>query len=120
MFKSIPNIAITISSLSISMEPLAMKYKHVRTSPFSNSVSPGGAWVVLNFNDNALKQPGDAPSNAEHDVNKLRFKCRQMSACKHSGKPFSTEFISMPLVYVQACWKYSSNRWRKGFGIWFM
>lgn len=28
-----------------------------------------------------------------------------MSACKHSGKPLSTEFISMPFVYVQACCK---------------
>lgn len=109
------------------------------------SVSPGGACVVLNFNDNALftklikgkrfqwailltgkifyisnlKQPGLAPSNAEHVLSKLRFRCKQMSACRHSGNPLSTEFMSMPFVYVQACWKYSSNLCRNGFGIYF-
>lgn len=102
---------------------------------------PGGAWVVLNFSDNALefesvrwllktwkkykklflysylKHPGLAPSKAEHDSNKFRFKCKQMSAWRHSGKPFSTEFMSIPFVYVHACWKYSSSRCRNGFGI---
>lgn len=31
---------------------------------------------------------------------------------------FRTIFMSMPLVYVQACWKYSSNLCLSGFGIW--
>lgn len=66
-----------------------------------------------------LRQPGLAPSNAAQLDNKLRFKCKQMSACKHSGNPFNTEFMSMPFVYVQACWKYSSKRCRSGFGIYF-
>lgn len=65
-----------------------------------------------------LRQPGLAPSNAGHVFSKFRFKCKQMSACRHSGNPFSTEFMSMPFVYVQACWKYSSRRCRSGFGIW--
>lgn len=29
-----------------------------------------------------------------------------------------TMFMSMPLVYVHACWKYSSSRCRRGLGIW--
>lgn len=37
------------------MDPLEMKYNEVSTSPLCTSVSPGGAWVVLNFNDKALK-----------------------------------------------------------------
>lgn len=48
-------MATTKSSLTISMEPLDMKYKEVKTSPLCTNVSPGGAWVVLNFNENALK-----------------------------------------------------------------
>lgn len=32
--------------------------------------------------------------------------------------PSRTIFISMPLVYVQACWKYSSSLCLSGFGIW--
>lgn len=51
----LPNIAITTSSFRISIDPRAIKYKHVSTSPLCTSVSPGGACVVLNFNDNALK-----------------------------------------------------------------
>lgn len=89
----------------------------MRTSPLWTRVSPGGACVVLNFNESARKQPGEAPSNAEQLLSRLRFKCRQMSACRHSGNPFSTEFISIPFVYVHACWKYSSKRCRNGFGI---
>lgn len=53
--KKLPKIAITVSSFIISKEPLAIKYKDVSTSPLCSNVSPGGAWVVLNFNDNALK-----------------------------------------------------------------
>lgn len=80
---------------------------------------PSDAYILMLHNrPSHLKQPGLAPSNAEHVFNKLRFKWRQMSACKHSGNPLSTEFISMPFVYVQACWKYSSKRCRNGFGIW--
>lgn len=26
--------------------------------------------------------------------------------------------MSIPFVYVHACWKYSSRRWRNGLGIW--
>lgn len=48
-------MAITMSSLSISMDPRAMKYNEVNTSPLWRRVSPGGAWVVLNFNESALK-----------------------------------------------------------------
>ena len=50
-----------MSSLSISIEPLDIKYNAVRTSPLCTKVSPGGTCVVLNFMDNALKQPGLAP-----------------------------------------------------------
>lgn len=32
--------------------------------------------------------------------------------------PSRTIFMSMPLVYVQACWKYSSSLCLSGFGIW--
>lgn len=52
----IPRMAITTSSLRISREPLEMKYIEVRTSPLCTNVSPGGAWVVLNFILNALKE----------------------------------------------------------------
>lgn len=48
-------IATTTSSLIISSEPRAMKYSEVNTSPLWTSVSPGGAWVVLNFIDRALE-----------------------------------------------------------------
>ena len=48
------NIAITMSSLRISIEPLEMKNNAVSTSPLWTSVSPGGACVVLNFIDKAL------------------------------------------------------------------
>lgn len=52
--KILPNIAITTSSFNISIEPRAMKYSDVNTSPLCTNVSPGGACVVLNFNDKAL------------------------------------------------------------------
>lgn len=48
-------MAMTTLSLSISMEPRDMKYKDVSTSPWCTRVSPGGACVVRNFNDSALK-----------------------------------------------------------------
>ena len=51
----LPRMAITMSSLRISIEPREMKCSEVRTSPRWTSVSPGGAWVVLNFIDNALR-----------------------------------------------------------------
>ena len=51
----LPKIAITISSLTISIEPRAMKYSETITSPWWTRVSPGGAWVVLNFIESALK-----------------------------------------------------------------
>lgn len=37
------------------MEPRAIKNNEVRTSPLWTKTSPGGACVVLNFNDNALE-----------------------------------------------------------------
>ena len=51
----LPNIANTASSFTISMEPREIKYRDTRTSPWWTRVSPGGAWVVLNFMDKALK-----------------------------------------------------------------
>lgn len=36
------------------MLPRDIKYREVSTSPRWTRVSPGGAWVVLNFKDNAL------------------------------------------------------------------
>jgi hypothetical protein len=62
----------------------------VRTSPQWTRVSPGGAWVVLNFIAKALRQPLLAPRKALQFCSKVWFRCRQMSACKHSGKPFKT------------------------------
>ena len=46
---------MTMSSLTISIEPLAIKYRDTMTSPWCTKVSPGGAWVVLNFIDRALE-----------------------------------------------------------------
>lgn len=85
-----PRIATTMSSLRISMEPLDKKYSAVRTSPQWTRVSPGGAWVVLNFIAKALRQPLLAPRKALQFCSKVWFRCRQMSACKHSGNPFKT------------------------------
>jgi len=56
-----------------------------------------------------LRQPGEAPAKAEQLVSRFLFRCRQMSAWRHSGNPFSTLFMSIPFVYVQACCKYSAN-----------
>ena len=130
----LPKIAITISSLTISIEPRAMKYSETITSPWWTRVSPGGAWVVLNFIESALKcleyifsivynisfrlffkpypkshilskrrfiylrQPEDAPSNAGQLLSKFLFKWTHMSACRQSGNPFSTIFMSIPFV----------------------
>lgn len=55
MFICIPKIAITTSSFIISSEPRAIKYNDVSTSPLCTNVSPGGACVVLNFSESALK-----------------------------------------------------------------
>ena len=127
-----------MSSLTISIEPLAIKYRDTMTSPWCTRVSPGGAWVVLNFIDRALesnnnfdifhnlplnviffviitsyrqdimniylRQPEEAPSNAGQLLSKFLFKWTHMSAWRQSGKPFSTIFMSIPFVYVQACW----------------
>lgn len=51
----LPKIAITMSSFKISIEPRETKYSDVSTSPRCTNVSPGGAWVVLNRSDKALK-----------------------------------------------------------------
>lgn len=72
------------------MEPLEMKYRAVSRSPACTSVSPGGACVVLNFMARARRQPLVAPRNGLQCCSSERFRCRQMSACRHSGKPFST------------------------------
>ena len=39
------------------------------------------------------------------------------STCRQSGNPLRTMFMSIPFVYVQACWKYSSSRCFSGLGI---
>ena len=64
----LPRIAMTMSSFNISIDPLDMKYKASRMSPRCTNVSPGGTCVVLNFIDNALKQPGLAPESIDEDV----------------------------------------------------
>lgn len=63
LIRHLPNIAMTTSSFNISIEPRAIKYRYVRTSPLCSSVSPGGAWVVLNFNESALKKKGKGNHN---------------------------------------------------------
>lgn len=60
------------------------------TSPAWTKVSPGGAWVVLNFTARARKHPLVEPLKALQFCSRLRFRCRQISACKHSGNPLST------------------------------
>ena len=86
----LPNIANTASSFTISMDPREMKYRDTRTSPWWTRVSPGGAWVVLNFMDKALKhytsiikvvkvntclrQPDEAPWKAGQLLSKFLFK----------------------------------------------
>ena len=64
----IPNMATTMSSLRISMEPLDTKYNAVNMSPRCTRVSPGGTWVVLNFMERARKQPGLAPMVQEKNI----------------------------------------------------
>lgn len=120
--KSLNSPSTTIlPALWISMDPLAMKYNEVSTSPRWTRISPGGAWVVLNLRENALqvqvlvhfpyclawtqthrRQPGLASEKAAHVVSSFLFKCRQMSACRHSGNPLSSEFMSMPFVSERA------------------
>ena len=51
-----------------------------------------------------LRHPDEAPSNAGQLLSKFLFKWTQISAWRQSGNPFSTIFISIPFVYVQACW----------------
>lgn len=83
-------MATTMSSFRISIDPRARKYKAVSTSPQCTNVSPGGAWVVLNRIAKARKHPLLAPLNALQSCSKDWFRCRQISAWRHSGKPFST------------------------------
>ncbi len=94
---NILRIATTLSSFNISIEPREMKYNDVNISPRCVMISPGGAWVVLNFIENVRKQPSLASLNAEQFLSNWLFKWRQISACKHSGKPLSTIFMSIPL-----------------------
>lgn len=81
----IPRIATTVSSFSISKVPRAIKKRETRTSPLWTRVSPGGAWVVLNFMDKALKHPGDA--SVTHDIHHQTW-IKVMSYCL-SGEIFS-------------------------------
>ena len=46
-----------------------------------------------------------------------RLRMRGFSTCRQSGNPLRTMFMSIPFVYVQACWKYSSSRCFSGLGI---
>lgn len=55
-------------------------------------------------------------SNGRHN-NKLNI-LRQLKTHWYTHTSSRTMFMSMPLVYVQACWKYSSSRCLSGFGIW--
>ncbi|KAG7272661.1 hypothetical protein CRUP_008489 [Coryphaenoides rupestris] len=83
----------------------------------------------------ARRQPLVAPRNALQFCSSVRFRCRQMSACRHSGKPFNTcskqgrqaGGATEPERETsregerdsdQACWKYSSSRCRSPPGIW--
>lgn len=86
----LPKMATTTSPFKISMEPREMKYSAGITSPAWTKVSPGGACVVLNFIAKARKQPLVDPLKALQFCSNVRFRCKQMSACKHSGNPFST------------------------------
>jgi len=86
----LPKMATTTSPFKISMEPREMKYSAGITSPAWTKVSPGGACVVLNFIAKARKQPLVEPLKALQFCSNVRFRCKQMSACKHSGNPFST------------------------------
>lgn len=107
-------IATTLSSFRISIEPRDMKYKDVRISPRCVMISPGGACVVLNFIEKVRRQPSLAsvkrktidlprrrqsikPLKARQFFSSWLFKWRQISAWRHSGKPFRTIFISIPL-----------------------
>lgn len=67
-------MATTTSPLRISIDPRDMKYRAVSTSPAWTSVSPGGAWVVLNFIASARRQPLEEPSKALQFCSKVRFR----------------------------------------------
>lgn len=122
-------MATTTSSLRISIEPLEMKYRAVRISPLWTRVSPGGAWVVLNRMARARRQPLLAPRKALQFCSKLRFKWRQISACRHSGKPFKTcrkkwdtgnltlssyyvSSLSFCNIKKEVTWKHMKKVWR--------
>lgn len=80
------------------LKPYKKKKRTISTSS-ALLIAPTHRWkewkIVLYI---YRKHPGLAPSKAAHVFNKFLFKCKQMSACKHSGKPFSTEFMSIPFV----------------------
>lgn len=99
-----PRMATTMSSFRISIDPRPRKYKAVSTSPQCTRVSPGGAWVVLKRMANARKHPLLAPLKALQLWSKDWLRCRQISACRHSGKPFST------------CREMDKSTWRKKRG----
>lgn len=101
-----PRMATTMSSLRISMEPRDTKYSAVSTSPLWTNVSPGGAWVVLNLMARARRQPLVAPRNALQSSRRVLLRWRQISACRHSGKPFRTwEWIKGQRTH-DSVWKY--------------
>lgn len=138
-------MATTTSSRMTWMEPREMKKRESRTSPQWIRVSRGGAWTVLILKAKARRHAWLPPRKALQFCSRERFRCKQISACRDSGKPFRTwmndyeelerlglnfiapegnavlkltAFMSMPFVYDQACWKYSSSRWRRPPGIW--
>ena len=45
-----------------------------------------------------LRHPDEAPLKAVQLFNKFRFKWTQISACRQSGNPFRTIFMSIPFV----------------------
>jgi len=57
MLRCVPRMAMKTVSLTIWMDPRAMKKIESRMSPGWISVSLGGAWVDLNLRDKALRHP---------------------------------------------------------------
>lgn len=77
----------------------------------NETLSPGG--------ENKHPREGNRSTGLKAGETGLSF-CYSCNAC---GRLFweteiHTMFMSMPLVYVHACWKYSSSRCLRGLGIW--
>lgn len=63
---------------------------------------------------------GFVTSNSQNEKEQ-RSKTNLVLFClltKNQNTPTPTIFMSMPLVYVHACWKYSSSLCLSGLGIW--